>query len=257
MKAIKKFLQVIYTIYAFILFSLFALAAFILVLFIIPFGKNAVASFIFLCGYITAVAWYFLIGLKPGVVYESPHDKSKPYVFVSNHTSYMDIPALLRYIRQPVRVMGKVEISKIPIFGFLYRSVVILVDRSSTAKRGQSLAEAKQTVSKNISVVVFPEGTFNETDQPLKDFYDGAFRMAIETCTPIKPILFLDSADRLHWSSIFSLTPGPLRAVYLQEIPIDGFEDVAGVAALRKKTYDIMDAALRRYKYYPLKEVVV
>jgi 1-acyl-sn-glycerol-3-phosphate acyltransferase len=42
---------------------------------------------------------------------------------------------------------------------------------------------------------MFPEGTFNETNAPLKDFYDGAFRIAIETKTAVKPVLFLDAYE--------------------------------------------------------------
>ena len=50
--------------------------------------------------------------------------------------------------------------------------------------------------------MVFPEGTFNMTTQPLKEFYDGAFRVAIETQTPVKPVLFLDAYSRMHYESI-------------------------------------------------------
>ena len=56
----------------------------------------------------------------------------------------------------------------------------------------------------------------------MKDFFDGAFRIAVETQTPIKPILFVDTLDRLHYKSIFALTPGFNRAVYLQEVSVSG-----------------------------------
>jgi 1-acyl-sn-glycerol-3-phosphate acyltransferase len=102
----------------------------------------------------------------------------------------------------------------------------------------------------NISIFIFPEGTFNETGKPLKDFYDGAFRLAIETQTPIKPLLLVDTIDRLHYRGLFELTPGPSRVVYLEEIKVDGlgFEDIA---MLKQRVYDVMDAALRRYRSYP------
>lgn len=84
---------------------------------------------------------------------------------------------------------------------------------------------------------------------PLKDFFDGAFRIAIETETPIKPVLLVDTLDRLHYNSIFSLTPGKSRVV-LDEIPVQGLT-MQDITLLKEKVYDIMDAGLRRYRAYP------
>ena len=79
--------------------------------------------------------------------------------------------------------------SKVPVFGFIYRNAIVTVDRSSTGNRAKSVRILKSIIKKGISVLVFPEGTFNMTNQPLKEFYDGAFRVAIETQTPVKPVL--------------------------------------------------------------------
>ena len=102
-------------------------------------------------------------------------------------------------------------------------------------------------IRKNISVVIAPEGTFNTTGQPLKEFYDGAFRVAIETQTPIKPILFLDTYDRMSYLNVLSLTPGRSRAVYLQEISVDGLT-VKDVGMLKEKVYKLMKEKLIFYK---------
>ena len=85
------------------------------------------------------------------------------------------------------------------------------------------------------------------TNQPLIDFYDGAFRLAIETQTPIKPMLFLDAVDRLHWRSIFAMTPGKLRTVYLEEVSPEGFTPF-DVPKLKQQVYDLMEAKLKEYK---------
>lgn len=85
---------------------------------------------------------------------------------------------------------------------------------------------------------------------PLKDFFDGAFRIAIETETPLKPVLLVDTLDRLHYNSIFSLTPGKSRVVFLDEIPVQGLT-MQDITLLKEKVYDIMDAGLRRYRAYP------
>ena len=95
--------------------------------------------------------------------------------------------------------------------------------------------------------MVFPEGTFNMTEKPLKDFYDGAFRVAIDAQMPIKPFLFPDVYDRMNYRSIFSLTPGKNRAIFLEEIPVDGLTH-HDLPLLKQKVYDLMDKKLREYK---------
>jgi 1-acyl-sn-glycerol-3-phosphate acyltransferase len=160
----------------------------------------------------------------------------------------MDIPILMSAFRyQHIRVLGKVEMTKIPVFGFIYRNSVVTVDRGDAANRAKSVSTLKAVLRKNISVVIAPEGTFNMTHQPLKEFYDGAFRIAIETQTPVKPVLFLDAYDRLSYKSIFSFNPGRSRAVYLQEIPVQEYGP-ADIAVLRNKVFDIMQAGLMKYK---------
>src|SRR6185503_2570225 len=79
--------------------------------------------------------------------------------------------------------------------GFIYKYAVVRVDRGDAVDRAKSVRNMKSVLKKGISIIVFPEGTFNMTPNPLKDFYDGAFRVAIETQMPIKPILFLDAYD--------------------------------------------------------------
>jgi 1-acyl-sn-glycerol-3-phosphate acyltransferase len=97
---------------------------------------------------------------------------------------------------------------------------------------------------------LFPEGTFNESEQPLKSFFDGAFRIAIETQTPIKPLLFIDTMERMHFSSVFSITPGKSRVVYLADIPVEGLT-MEDLPALKVKAYHLMEEGLKRYRKYP------
>ena len=94
--------------------------------------------------------------------------------------------------------------------------------------------------------MISPEGTFNLTGKPLKDFYDGAFKIAIETQTAIKPILFLDAFDRMSYKSVISLRPGKSRAVYLDEIKVKGLT-LNDVPLLKEKVYKIMEEKLIAY----------
>ena len=149
--------------------------------------------------------------------------------------------------KQHFRVLGKYELSKIPVFGYIYRNAAVTVDRSSAENRARSVLQLKAIIRKGISIIIYPEGTFNMTHQPLKEFFDGAFKIAIETQTPIKPVLLLDTYDRLNYKSILSLTPGRSRSVFLDEIPVEGLT-IDDVQLLKEKVYNIMEKKLVEYK---------
>ena len=148
--------------------------------------------------------------------------------------------------KQHIRILGKSEMAHIPVFGFIYKNAVVMVDRKSAMQRSKSVKILKSILKKSISIFICPEGTFNMTNAPLKSFYDGAFRIAIETQIPIKPILFLDTYDRLNYKSIFSLSPGRSIAVYLQETVTTGLT-LADLPSLKEKIYNQMAEGLIRY----------
>jgi len=210
-------------------------------------GKINGGNFIYLICKLWAKVWYLLVGIKHQDIFEQPHDASRQYIFVANHISYIDIPPAVISLKQAYRVLGKYEMVKYPVFGWIYRAAVILVDRSSPEMRAKSVRALKAALSRGISIFIFPEGTFNETGKPLKEFFDGAFRLAIETQTPIKPLLFVDTNERLNQYDIFSLTPGISRVVYLQEIPVKGFTK-SDVQKLKQLTYEAMEAGLLKYR---------
>ena len=209
------------------------------------FGKMAGGNFIYKLCSLWADLWMFLAGISHHNIYESPHDDSLQYIFVCNHISYIDGPVMVKALRQ--KLLGKAEMVKVPLFGFIYKYAVVLVDRKDAAQRMQSVNTLRSILNRKISVFIFPEGTFNTTHQPLKEFYNGAFRIAIETQTAIKPLLFLDAYDRLNYKSIFSLTPGKSRAVFLKETPTIGVT-IEDLPILKNKIYRQMEDALIKYK---------
>jgi len=250
-KLFVRILQIVYCLYALLVFIVLMLIVFIFVPFFFLFGKIKAGNLVYKASRVWGATWYFLIGIRHQEIYESPHDRSRQYIFVANHSSYMDVPSLVMCMHQPLRVLGKYEMVKYPIFGLIYRAAAILVDRSDPEHRAQSIRALRAAIGRGISIFIFPEGTFNETNKPLGDFYDGAFRIAGETQTPIKPILFVDCIDRLHWRSIFSLNPGRSRCVFLEEINIDGYVTKGDMQKLKAVVYDKMEEGLRRYRTYP------
>lgn len=211
-------------------------------------GKINGGNIIYEACRIWADIWMVLIGITHKNIYDAPHDISRQYIFLSNHISYMDIPVMMKAIRkQHFRILGKAELGNIPVFGFIYKQAAVSVDRKNAENRAKSVLTLKSIIRKKISVFICPEGTFNETHKPLRDFYDGAFKVAIETQTPVKPLLFLDTYDRLNYKSIFSLSPGRSRAVFLEETSTTGLA-MEDVSLLKEKIYKQMEDALIKYK---------
>ena len=251
MTVLKKIFQLIYCIYALIIFAILTILSAIALILLIPFGKAKLSKRVYkVCRY-WSKTWYAFIGIHHKEIYEAKHNFSKPHIFVANHNSYMDIPPIVQLRHQPIRPLGKFESSKIPIFGWVYRAAVIMVDRSSPEKRAKSLRNLKAALYKRNSIFIFPEGTFSMTHKkPLKSFFSGAFKLAIEMQIPIQPILMIDAVDRMHFESVFSLTPGPNRVVYLETIQVTDYT-IDDVEKLKNEVYNVMDAGLRKYRTYP------
>jgi 1-acyl-sn-glycerol-3-phosphate acyltransferase len=190
--------------------------------------------------------WFPLVGIRHRNILEAPQVNSRSYIFVSNHLSFLDAAIIVKTFRKPVRPLGKKEIAAIPVFGFIYRNAIVTVDRGSAADRMKSVRKLKTVLGKGISVLIFPEGTFNGTGRPLKPFYDGAFRIAIETQTNVRPVLFLDAYSRMPYGKMFTLTPGISRSVFLPEIDVQGLT-TDDIDALKQKVYTIMAEKLREY----------
>lgn len=248
MNIIKKALRFCFSIYGFV--SFLVIMFLLLPFFIIAFLRKPLkgGNMIFTIARIWADVFFFMTGIKYQTIYEELHNKKTEYIFVSNHISYLDIPMMMKAIKgQNLRILGKSEMTKIPIFGSIYKRGTVSVDRGNADARTESVKRLIAFLHQKVSVFICPEGTFNMTHKPLKNFYGGAFRIAIETQKPIRPILFLDTYDRLNYKSIFSLNPGRCRAVYLSQTSTEGLTN-KDVDYLKEKIYKQMEEALVRYE---------
>lgn len=246
MKVLLTPLKFIYSVYALITFVAIMLLIFPFVIISSFFGRIKGGNMVMRCCMVWADIWFLVIFIWHKKIFEVRHDKKRPYIFVTNHISYLDSAMIPKAYRQPIRPLGKVEMSKVPVFGFIYRNAIVTVDRSSTSNRANSVRLLKSIISKGISVLVFPEGTFNMGTTPLKEFYDGAFRLAIETQTPIKPVLYLDAYRRMPYESLFKMTPGRSRILYLEEISVTGYS-IDNLDKLKEEVYAIMEKKLIEY----------
>lgn len=237
----RKLLQPFYTAYVIITFCVSVLTAFPFIV-LISIGNSAASrKAIFTIIRYWAKVWLWAIGMPVKVQGERPgHNR---YVIVANHISYLDTIVIFPAVPGYFRPLGKKDISRIPIVGFIYRQIVIMVDRESQQSRARSLRLLWRVLKNEGSIIIFPEGTFNETGQPLKSFYDGAFRLAINTGTAILPIVFPDTTKRWHYSAWWKLWPGSNRAVCLEPVPAEGLT-IEQLPELKQRVYELMEQAL-------------
>ena len=145
-------------------------------------------------------------------------DPNKSYMFVANHTSMADIMLMLATVDNPFVFVGKMSLSKIPLFGFFYKRTSILVDRSSSKSRMEVFNEAQKRIDRGLSICIFPEGGVPGDESLLLDtFKDGAFRLAVDHQLPIVPLVFPDNKKRLSYT-FYSGSPGLMRVKILPPV---------------------------------------
>ncbi len=191
--------------------------------------------------------WLPMIGMRVTVKGAMPTDKK--YVIVANHISYMDTLVIFPAIKGYFRPLGKKEIVKIPVLGYIYKQVVIMVDRSSQFSRAKSMRLMVRSLRKEGNILIFPEGTFNETPAPLKSFYDGAFRLALNSGAEILPLILPDTFERWHYSGWWKLWPGKNRAIFLDPISPEGYS-METISLLKEHVYNTMEEAMLEYCDY-------
>lgn len=129
-------------------------------------------------------------------------DAHANYVFVSNHASYMDIPALLAMLPHQFRFFAKKSLYRIPFLGWhLKRAGHLPVDRSNARASLKTMTEGARIVAKRgISVLLFPEG--GRSPKGLREFKEGAAYIAIKAGVPVVPIAIVGMRQLLPMGSI-------------------------------------------------------
>jgi 1-acyl-sn-glycerol-3-phosphate acyltransferase len=242
----RKILQPFYTFYvgATFLATILIMLPFIALLGISDSVAARKAIFNIIRGW--AIAWLWMIGMPVKVSGRRP--QAGKYIVVANHISYLDTLVIFPAIPGYFRPLGKKEISKIPVIGFIYKQVVIMVDRSNAHSRARSMRLLWRVLNHEGNIIIFPEGTFNETADTLKAFYDGAFRLAINTQTAIFPMVFPDTVHRWHYSAWWKIWPGTNRAVHVDPIEVKGLT-MAQLPELKQQVFEAMERELKKYNY--------
>ncbi len=161
------------------------------------------------------------------------------YIVLCNHNALIDVPVSSPGIPGGNKTIAKIEMAKIPVFGMLYRMGSVLVDRKSETSRRESFSKMKSVLAMGLHMCIYPEGTRNKTDQPLKSFHDGAFRLAVATQKPIIPALIFNSRKVLPVNSKFLLIPHVLKMHFLPAVHIEPDDTVE---SLKEKLFILMSS---------------
>jgi len=184
--------------------------------------------------------WMTVFFIATGVrrVFKGRHHfkKGQSYVVVCNHQSFMDPPLSSPGIPGANKTIAKIEMSRIPLFGIVYKRGSVLVDRKSEESRKQSYVQMKKAIAMGLHVCIYPEGTRNKTTEPLQKFHDGAFKLAIETGKDIIPALIFNTKGVLPPNKTFFFWPQKVQMHFLAPVPVAG----KNVADLKEEVFNLM-----------------
>jgi len=159
--------------------------------------------------------------------------KGQNYVVVINHNSFVDIPVSSPWIPGPNKTLAKIEMSRVPLFGLIYKTGSILVDRNRSNSKRDSMVQMQETLSMGINLCLYPEGTRNKSTQPLQSFFDGAFVTAVKAQKPIIPGIIFNTGKILPHNRKLWARPMPVHIHFLEPIPTLGLtpDDVPNLKA--------------------------
>ena len=177
-----------------------------------------------------------LSGIRFSVRGKHHFDGLENAIVVCNHNSMLDIPVSFPFLPRANKTIAKKSLSKVPIFGWIYSIGTVLVDRNDSKSRQASFDQMKYVLNHGLDMLIYPEGTRNKTSAPLKSFYDGAFKLSIETQKPIVPVVLLNSKKMLPAKPIMYFKPGKIIMNILPAVNPQGHS----IDSLKKTVYDIM-----------------
>ncbi len=188
-----------------------------------------------------ARTFFSLIFIPMKIRYEEGVDLKNQYVIISNHFSYIDIPALAA-LNIPFKFIGKMQVNNIPVLGYIFKNLHIMVDRDSKESRKQTYIDCFRSLDQGYSIGIFPEGGIKTEKVPkMAPFKNGAFAMALEKQVPILPVSLLGAYKIMKGS--FYINWSPCEIVCHKPIYTDGFT-TKDVDAFREKCYKILQSEL-------------
>jgi 1-acyl-sn-glycerol-3-phosphate acyltransferase len=239
-----NFLRKLHTAYGFVLFTVVFILLF--PFFLIPiFFKNQFR----LTGVLNrwwARILFPLVFLPYEIECRTKLDPKKQYIFCPNHASYLDI-AVMGFNPIDTIFVGKSEVEKVPLFGFMYRKLHITVDRSKLKSKVNSVKRSMEAIDEGKSLVIFPEGGIMSKHPPhMTHFKSGAFRVAIEKQISVVPVTI-----PYNWiilpDSLMVLHRRKIKVIFHEPIPTEGLQ-LTDSDSLKEEVYRIIDTELKKHE---------
>ena len=180
--------------------------------------------------------WLFLTGCRFSVKGRHHFKKGEAYVVTCNHNSLLDVPLSSPFIPSGNKTIAKANFAKIPVFGFYYKKGKGLVDRNNKNSSRQSFEKMKKKKKKGMHMCIYPEGTRNRTTEPLKKFYDGAFKLAVDSGHSIIPAVIFNTKKVLPPHKSFWFWPGRIEIHFLPAVASQNEK----TDSLKEKVFEIM-----------------
>ncbi len=243
MRIIKEFFARIWALWGIITFVVTFLIVFLpsMVSYLFKNEKKGQEYFIFVSR-IWMNIWLILIGCPARIYGREYFEKGKVYVVTFNHNAFLDVPLSAPYVPGANKTIAKASFAKVPLFGWFYKKGSVLVDRKKEDSRVKSFEAMKIVLRKGMHMCIYPEGTRNRTDKPMKEFYEGAFKLAADTGTDIMPCIITGTRMAMPIHKTFYLLPQRLSMRFLPPVPASGKSG----RILKEEVYGVMLAEITK-----------
>lgn len=189
--------------------------------------------------------YLFLIGCPLTVRGKENFKRGENYIVLCNHNALIDVPVSSPAIPGGNKTIAKIEMAKTPLFGYIYKTGSVLVDRKSDSSRKDSYNQMKKVLAMGLHMCIYPEGTRNKTDQPLKSFHSGAFKLAIESGKSIIPGIIFNSKKILPFNKPFMVIPHSLQIHFLAPVEILPGDTTL---KLQERVFELMSDYYKRHQ---------
>lgn len=159
--------------------------------------------------------WLFLIACPVKVKGKENFKPNEAYIVVFNHNALLDVPLSAPYVPGANKTIAKASFAKIPLFGLFYSRGSVLVDRKDEKSRSRSFDAMKKVLAGGMHMCIYPEGARNRTNEPIKPFYDGAFKLAVVAKKDIIPCVISGTKKAMPIKKKFFLLPVRLTMHFL------------------------------------------
>lgn len=202
-------------------------------------SRNAVR----MVGSVWAPGMFFLTGARLKVIGKENVEPANPSVYLSNHMSFLDIPAVSKAVGLPLYFVAKKELKKMPAVGWFIAAVgMIFIDRSNREKAYESLTKAGEMVRGGKDIITFPEGTRSLGDE-LEQFRKGSFHLANAAKVPIVP-MYVYGTHKVWPNKTWRFRPGLVTVRIGKPIPPADYEgkSLAEMANMAKAAVEALRA---------------